>query len=185
MDYQLTNNLVTYHANEQKLVKKVLSLQQTLSLKRPTDVIRYFWEVFGENNEAMVIPLTVNDVEEFKQNKRQAIRAGRLQDAYRFQLMLGSGHPTEEEGDRFPWFSSFYNYLWESDCERCGRPLLEDRGMSRSCQHQLCTACTCLVTAEAGANLRCEACNCFTRYLLFNGEQANDERDHKDIVVFY
>ena len=50
---------------------------------------------------------------------------------------------------------------------------------------ELCTACACNVTeaADEGTYPKCTKCGTSGRFLIFNGEQTHDDRDHTDVVL--
>ena len=155
---------------------------------RPTQKILFFWDVVpqrGERGVTVLVPVTYNK-EQVAARRLNKIESGQLAHAYRLHLMIGDGHPTEGDAERYPWWREYYLRMFQEPCAVCHIPLLEDRTMSRVCHHQLCTTCACNLTddTEEGTLPTCTECGKSGKWLVFNGEQANDDRDHSDIIMW-
>ena len=161
---------------------------QDLHPTRPTQKRLFFLDAFpqrGERGGTVLVPVTFNK-QQVADRRLNKIKSGQLADAYRMHLIIGDGHPTEGEAERYPWWREYYLRMFQEPCAACHIPLLEGRAMSRVCHHQLCTAWACHVTddADEGTLSKCTECGKSGRWLVFNVEQANDDRDHSDIILW-
>ena len=181
--HQSSTTTFTYHTDAGKKVRKIAALVQDLVKTGPTEKRLFIWEAFPKDG-TLLIPVTFNS-DRVAAERMDKIEAGQLADAYRLHLIIGDGHPTEEEAQSYPWWREYYLKMFEENCVQCQMPLLEDRAMSRMCHHQLCTACACNVTeaANEGTYPKCTKCGTSGRFLIFNGEQTHDDRDHTDVVL--
>ena len=177
-----------YHEYAAQQVRRISALIQDLQPTRPSNQRLFFWDAVphrGERGGTQLVPVTYSG-EQVAARRLQKIEAGQLADAFRLHLVMGDGHPTENETQLYPWWREYYQRMFMEVCCVCHIPLVEDRAMHRVCHHQLCTTCAVVETdgTEEGTLPACPECAAAGKWLIFNGEQANDDRDHSDIVLW-
>lgn len=142
----------------------------------------YFYEMFPRENRAWVVPVTFNKPA-VREEQVQAIKRGDLFYAYQTAWIAGYS-PEIELMRRYPWWKKYMHHLYQASCVKCGVNLFEDRALSKQCEHQLCTKCAVIATEDAqGAIIKCAVCDTITNYMVMNGEQCDDNRQHPVVIL--
>ena len=147
--------------------------------KEPSGQRQYHLGMFAVRGKCVVKPVTV-DYQQMEGCLHSCLKTGELYKAYLFYWVIGKTNPNLVTA--YPWWGPFLAYHSTLKC-MCGKDLGQDRAMSRHCVHQLCTHCAVtLHRNSAEGNVRCPICGWKAIYLLFNGQQCDDDRSHPDLL---
>ena len=166
------------HEERRFIVRKVAQLMPT-PYKPPTGRRHYFLELKSMNGSAIGIPVSF-DIRRLERTQLEAIKDGRLREAYELFWIMGTVPKTDILLE-YPWWDEFMANYFHEKCIMCAKGLDEDRALNRNCRDQMCTFCA-VATIEDGTT-QCPKCDEPIDYILFNGEQCDDNRSHPDVIL--
>ena len=170
-----------------RTVKKIGKLVPDMDEDGDVGERKYFYEVYGDGNKPKYVPVIYN-LTWLRGKRLEAIENGDLRTAYIHHMACGYGELSLQEEREYPWWASFYERMRCGVCTRCQCALLEDRGISNMCWHQVCTQCANDISMLSWDNnssaATCPTCGTLTRYIVLNGEQCSDNRPHFDVIIF-
>lgn len=171
-----------YHHERSFIIKKIRQLVPTGPPSQPLGRRHYIFELKPIDKRCLATPLTFN-TQRIQEKMALYIDQGNLFRAYEAWWILGM-NPDPELLVRYPWWKMYLDNYITAGCSCCGKDMHEDRGLSKYCSHQLCSNCALWVTEDAINDIiRCPICNISTIYILFNGEQCDDDRTHHDVIL--